>query len=190
MPEQHSPKSWRYRLRLSMRALIVLILLISCGFGWIVHGAKVQRDSVAAIERVGGQVMYDWEWKNGEFIGNEEPWAPNWLVDRIGVDYFGHVVRVSIDVFDVYMMNLDEKRRFDAALVPPYERRIDVALVQVGRLRRLEELDLNGLEVTDAGLAHLGGLTSLHTLVLRSTKVTDAGVKELQRALPNLRIVR
>ena len=44
--------------------------------------------------------MYDWQWKNGDFDPLGEPWAPKWLVDRIGVDYFGHVVRVSTDPFN------------------------------------------------------------------------------------------
>jgi hypothetical protein len=44
--------------------------------------------------------------------------------------------------------------------------------------------------VTDKGLLVLKGLTALRLLDLTNTKVTDAGVKELQKALPELEIVR
>jgi hypothetical protein len=37
-------------------------------------------------------------------------------------------------------------------------------MVQVGRLDRLVNLNLNQSEVTDASLAHLKGLTNLHGL--------------------------
>jgi hypothetical protein len=44
--------------------------------------------------------------------------------------------------------------------------------------------------VTDAGLESLKGLTQLHELYLWGPKITDAGVKDLQKALPNCKIVR
>jgi hypothetical protein len=43
-------------------------------------------------------------------------------------------------------------------------------------------------QVTDAGLVHLKRLTNLSELNLTSTHVTDAGAKELQQALPKLKI--
>jgi hypothetical protein len=39
-------------------------------------------------------------------------------------------------------------------------------------------------------LVHLKGLTGLRKLDLRHTKVTPAGVRDLQKALPALEIVR
>jgi hypothetical protein len=59
-------------------------------------------------------------------------------------------------------------------------------------LSNLEELDLGGTLVTDAGVKHLTGLTNLRRIVLRSVlynkRVTRKGIGELQRALPDLRI--
>ena len=57
-------------------------------------------------------------------------------------------------------------------------------------LTSLQNLNLGGTNVTDAGLAHLKGLTDLQNLHLGNTKVTDAGVKELQQALPKAKITR
>jgi hypothetical protein len=92
-PKPLSRPWWNY-VRFSLRALIVLVLLIGAGLGWLVRSAHVQRDAVAAIRRAGGSVSYDWEWNNGKSVPGGKPWAPKWLVDLIGVDYFAHVTSV------------------------------------------------------------------------------------------------
>ena len=57
-------------------------------------------------------------------------------------------------------------------------------------MTKLQELTLSQSKVTDAGLAHLKGLTNLQAIYLGDSKVTDAGVKELQEALPKVKISR
>jgi hypothetical protein len=85
----------RRYLRLSVRALIVLVLVIGGGLGWFVHSVRIQRDAVAAIRKAGGLVWYDWQANAaGKTLPTGRPWAPNWLVDALGVDYFGYVVIV------------------------------------------------------------------------------------------------
>src|SRR6516165_8790615 len=84
-----SPRSWRRFLRFGVRGLIVLVLVIGAGLGWIVRQAHIQRDAVAAIKHAGGSVKYDWE-----YVSKGNPWAPRWLVDWLGVDFFGHVTEV------------------------------------------------------------------------------------------------
>ena len=37
-----------------MRGLIVFVIVIGAGLGWIVHQAHVQRDAVEAIKKAGG----------------------------------------------------------------------------------------------------------------------------------------
>jgi Leucine Rich Repeat (LRR) protein len=66
----------------------------------------------------------------------------------------------------------------------------DAGLIHLSNLSNISKLNLMGIRVTDAGLAHLKGLKKLSYLNLKSTQVTDAGVKELQQALPSLKIVR
>ena len=70
MPDQANAvsRSWRRYLRFSVRGLIVLVLVIGAGMGWIVRSARIQREAVAAIVNDRGGVLYDWEWSNGEFI--------------------------------------------------------------------------------------------------------------------------
>ena len=147
---------WRY-LRLSLRSLFALILMIGGWLGWIVSSAWIQREAVAAIERDGGKVLYDWQSKNGHPLPGATPWAPRWMVDRMGVDYFGHVVSASLSTHAT-----------------------EEVLIHVGRLGHLRELYLMGLPVTDEGLAHLKGLADLRILDLTGARVSNDGLMSLE----------
>jgi hypothetical protein len=144
---------------------MILVLLLGGGIGWIVRGVRIQREAVAAIEAAGGRVVYDWQWKRGRRVPGARPWAPGWLVDHLGVDFFGSVIQVFLD-----------------------DRGTDLELSHVGRLRRLEILDLRSSDVTDAGLGRLGALTRLRQLYLDDTQVTDAGLHHLE-GLTNLEVL-
>jgi hypothetical protein len=85
---------WRTYLRFRVRGLIVFVLVMGAWLGWTVRGARIQREAVAAIEKAGGSVCYDWQLRNRSGIPVGGPWAPRSLVDLIGVEYFGHVVAV------------------------------------------------------------------------------------------------
>ena len=111
---------WQEFLRFSVRGLIVLVLLIGTGLGWLVR-TQIQREAVAAIENSHGSVKYSWEWRNGKSIFGGKPWAPGWLVDRLGVDYFGHVTSVGIGSMSTAS---------------------DAAIAHVGKLSRIEQLHL------------------------------------------------
>jgi internalin A len=176
MPEQLSPKTWRRRLRVSVRGLIGVVLIIGGGLGWLVNGARIQREAVAAIRRDGGVVSYDGDLKYGKWNGRSwqtdgRPGVPKWLVACLGVDYFDHVV--------------------SAWLGQPGS---TSALRHIGQFSQVEKLDLHGPFVTDAGLAHLKGLTNLSSLnigdrtgdctgnitLLGTAHVTDAGMPYLK----------
>ena len=75
MRDHPSPKSWRHLLRLSVRALMVLVLITGGGLGWVIHRARVQREAVAAILRAGGSVMYEHQLRP-RIRG--KPWWPSW----------------------------------------------------------------------------------------------------------------
>ena len=162
MNDQANPVSrpWRRFLRFSVRGLVVLALVIGGWLGWIARSARIQREAVAAIVKAGGTVSYDWEWTNGKSIAEGKPWAPRWLVDLIGVDYFAHVTYVAL---------------ISAAM------EADTAMAHIGRLTRLQHLNLAHSPVRDAGLANLEALRCLSYLNLAETQVTDAGMKHLRR---------
>ena len=116
------------------------------------------RDAVAAIRRAGGQVWYEWEYQDGRFYMGEFhcPW-PKWLVDHVGVDYLGNVIRVDLT-----------------------KRGSDADLAHVGNLCRLEDLLLIDSSVTDSGLAHLRRSTTLRSLFLAGTRISDSGLAHLK----------
>ena len=42
--------------------MIVLVLVTGGWLGWLIRSTTIQRAAVAAIERGGGYVAYDWEY--------------------------------------------------------------------------------------------------------------------------------
>jgi hypothetical protein len=190
LAEYESRRPRRY-LRFSLRGTIALILLLGALLGWLVRSAYIQRDAVAAIERAGGTVYYDWQWKNGTYIGSGQPWAPRWLVDFLGVDYFGHVSYVSVtltpDDVDLVMTQLACLTQLER-LSLAHSTVGDVRLARLRGLVEIEYLDLSSTRITDDGLVNLASLRKLSTLLLRRTYVTDAERKRLKQSLPRVAI--
>ncbi len=202
---------WTRFLRFSVRGLLVVVLVIGAGLGWLVRSARIQREAVEAIKNAGGSVCYNWEYSDGNVISGGNPWAPPWWVNLVGVDYFGHVslvvspsARVSAATIELVgpLSQLEELRLGHSAVADAglghlnglgkLKRLIltgtdvnDTALVHLKGLRELSALDLIGTGVTDAGLAHLKGLSNLSVLGLSYTKVSDRGLEHLS-GLKNL----
>lgn len=174
----------RRRLKLTLRSMMVLVLILGGGLGWFVHSVRVQREAVVAIERAGGNVIYDWDWewiptmdrpdpsilvlslrpppsRRGAW-GLPIPWIRT-LARLLGPDCVGTVKHVSFPG--------GERDRSTNAL-----------MAEVGRLRRLEELYLDSCKlVTDDGLAHLRNLSELRGLNLVNSGVRGSGLVHLKR---------
>jgi len=77
MPAEPVSRRRRRFLRISARGLVILVLVIGTGLGWIVRKAHVQRDAVAAIKNAGAIfVTYDWQHATGSKPTHGEPFAP------------------------------------------------------------------------------------------------------------------
>ncbi len=207
MPVGPIARSWQRYLRLSVRGLIVLVLVIGAGLGWLVHSARVQREAVAAIQRAEGTINYEWELSNGKYIQGARPCAPRWLVELIGIDYFGHVTVVELSVStkltDATIEQVGRLTRLAELVLiespfsdplrddtkgltnPGGSQVTDASLVHLKALSKLSSLTLNGSRFTDAGLVHLKGLSNLTSVDLRGTSMTDAGLQHLE-GLSNL----
>jgi internalin A len=154
----------RRRIGLSLRVLMVVVLLLGGGFGWLAYRARVQRQAVAAIEAAGGTVFYDWDYADEAPIlpGKKRPW-PNWLIKLVGPDYLGNVTFVHVQ-------DRDGAVKADDGL-----------MAQIGRLDRLEKiLVFQTRSVSDTGLAHLKGLTRLQTIHFGQTGITGRGMVNLK----------
>src|SRR5262245_57633080 len=93
--------------KLSVRGLMVLVLIAAAGLAHVTNQARTQQAAVAAIEKAGGEVYYDWErpvnalttglaWASPKQARShaDPPW-PKWFVRAVGIDYFGSADHVE-----------------------------------------------------------------------------------------------
>ena len=213
-PKPDSPKRKHRWYQFSLRALLIVTMVVAVGSGWLgrkIERKRIERDAIAGIEALGGSVWYDYQ--QGQF---SEPSGPGWLRGLLGDDFFGEVVKAHLVgnmIGDAGLANVKGLPRLETLeLSGAYVNEAgvakikdltelesldlsttnvtDVELANIKDLPRLRSLDLSSTNVTDPGLANLKGLNQLRVLKLKYTKVTDAGVKGLQQALPACRIDR
>jgi hypothetical protein len=153
MTVERSRKFWGPRL--SVRAMMLLVLALGVWLGWITYCARDQRDAVAAITRSGGYVVYDRDLQDPfrrQLAGLFER-----LEGLIGIDYLSHVSEIAFD-----------------------GRAIDADLIEIGRLSRLDRLSISSSPISDAGLKNLRGMTSLRQLFLHGTPISNDALVNLQ----------
>ena len=76
-PDNKPKRRWK---TVSLRGLLVLVLVIALWLGWIVQKVRQQREAVAALQKFGGFVHYNWEFVDGPVkvpYGNLI-WQPTW----------------------------------------------------------------------------------------------------------------
>lgn len=195
MPEK--PRS-RRRLAISLRAMIVVVLVVALVLGWKANKVREQRRAAQEIRKYGGFVHYDWEMVNGQPVAGRKPKAPGWLRRLVGDDYVQEIAWVSF-VYDAAGGKRKETvLRDDSALVLVKNltgvrtlllregQATDPAMVNLEGLAGLEQLYIwDAIEVGDAGVAHLAGLKNLKKIHLSKSKVTDAGLASLAK-LPSI----
>lgn len=199
----------RRRLSLSLRSLMILVLLLGGGLGWLVHRARVQREAVAAVLRAGGTVEYDLDGNGRRPVPAWWSWLrATWLVKGLGVDYFENVHRIRIDghvgVDDALMVHLGRLHLLEELQIGDGRSITDAGVARLCNARRLraismdfhgdigrgpgylkglpdlEELGLNISELADADLEQLSGMVGLKFLGLDGKRITDAGLAHLE----------
>jgi hypothetical protein len=172
-----------FRLRLSVRTLLVFVLVIGLALGLLarrVNQARQQSRAVAEIRGCGGSVEFDWQQSNEEDDPlnptrrpTPTPSGPAWLRRLVGDDYFQTVTAVdlsglmtsqrgcsSLEVA-VQMARSFPQLKF---LLLDCRGSCEDTLEAIGELNQLEKLIFWGNDVTDAGMAHLRRLTNLKKL--------------------------
>ena len=184
---EENPRKPRRWFQYSLRTLLILTTVVAALFAWWSDRGRQQRAAVAAIKVAGGNITYDFEAQN---FSAPRRW-PVWLVNRLGVDYFAHVVMVHFGASGA--TNNDLKRLGSLVglrSLDLHETSVTDAGLEQLSLTALQFLDLRHTKVTDAGLEQLKELRTLQYLSLGGTRVTDVGVAGLQAALPNCKIDR
>src|SRR5262245_61194256 len=99
---------WRRLFQFSLSSLLILTTICAALIAWWLYKAQQQRQAVAALEKVGANVEYDTTLR---WIGGTKglPKWPQWLLDRIGVDFFARVQTLDLiktQVTDADLKNL------------------------------------------------------------------------------------
>ena len=220
-PNAAQPKPRRRWSQYSLRTLLIFVTLAGFGFGWFglkVREARQQQAAVAAIEKAGGVVWYDYEYD--QRVRDAVLPGPAWLHALLGDDLFRSVFVVTMypdestrSLTDADLEHFEGFARV-VSLALGVTQITDAGLKHLGALNQLEflsventritndglrhlrqltqlrQLSLNGTRVTDAGLDYLQGLVHLEVLDVQGTHVTAEGVAKLQKALPNCEITR
>ena len=176
--------------------MFVVISMLAVWLGLHLHSARLQEQSVDAVQESGGEVRYDYQYPEGRYGRDDVDYlatspVPQWLLDWLGVDFCHDVVEV--DVHRNYG-NGRENRNADDVLLGrlhgfPELRRLelvhcgitDEGLRRLPILASLETLDLSYSSVTDDGMPYLGRLKSLKSLELGHTRVNGRGFHRLSR---------
>jgi hypothetical protein len=188
-PSPPLPRWWkRLPVRLSLRALMILVLVIGGGLGWKANRARTQLWSVEAIRSSKGSVFYDFQYTGDEvspqpFTRNKEPSAPKWLRNALGDEYFQEVTRVDLsgamsDDAVAAIQKLDHL----VTLVIRDASKFGGNFTALVSLPRLRDVALTGPQIDDMVLAQLAKIPRLRGLTLSNTSLTDAGLAHLSAA--------
>lgn len=182
------------RTRFSLKTLLISFTAAAVALGYFVGTAQQQKRAVAAIERLGGTVIYDYQYRHDQELDEKVINLFNappdvWYVNLLGRDFFHRVVGVHGYKLRYHNQSGPVYLSFGPSrLKTEFSENTDEALGSLRGLRSLLFLDLRRTSVTDAGLETLAILDGIASVTLFRTKVTDEGVRRLQEAMPDLEI--
>jgi hypothetical protein len=185
---------FRRRFQFSLRLLLVLVVVVALPCKWLaveMKQAREQRETVAAMEKLGHDLLYDWQFDElGRYTSVERQPGPVWLVGHLGTDFFQTVTHVYMHQGQTPLSGVAYLKDLkDVETLMLF--RANIAESDLGNLKRLNKLhvlNLRDSNVTDAGLENLKGLKQLKQLSLTGTKVTDAVLQHLKE-LTQLEVV-
>ena len=182
--------------------MFVLLTLACLWLGWQAKRARDQETAVAAIRGVGGEIEYTYQLvirfsKNGTF-DEVQPFAPAWLRNALGEDFFITVCRVSIQnrscgsffvesipvVTDETLKHLKKLAHLESLVIqatPLTESDVEI----IAKLSQLKHLSISGPQLSDAGIAHLARLPKLKSLSISGEQLSDETIIAL-RSFPQL----
>jgi hypothetical protein len=191
-------------LRFSLRAMLLLVVVIGAALSWTMHKVRQQAKAVAVLEGMGCNLGFENStlsyvpWMT-TLVGNDgirnvifldalnAPLTDTDLALASGLPHLRHLHLASTQVTDDGLANIQGLTELvELSLSSTHVGGQGLARLQ--ELEQLQWLDLDGTQVTDAELVHLRGLSKLATLSLKRTKVTDTGIRKLREALPNCSI--
>jgi len=174
---------FRRPLRYGLATLLLAVFTVAVVCSWLathMEQARRQRRAFAVLRTYPGIMRYDYQMQ----FNAKTPPVPQWLVEKLGQDFFADVRHVCLGRRGGDRLSDDE---FAAVAAMPRLEFLavggaavtDRGLESASELRELQHLSLSGTEISDAGLVHLRGLPKLERLYLVRTGVTGAGLAHL-----------
>jgi hypothetical protein len=193
----------RFRLRFSLRTLMIGVTLVCVVAGWFAHWIRssiLQRKAVAVIRGSGGYVTYHYELQprtptSAEHAFPDElaPSGPKRLRNLLGIDFFDNVSFVggfrAHDGDTVVLRDLPALR----ALYVDGTKLTTIGLEPITRLDRLTRLDLVSCRFRPYEWGFLSSFVDLEELQISAPdpslpghEITDTLIEQVRR-LPHLR---
>jgi hypothetical protein len=183
------PKPKRRWYQFSMRTLLLVMLVLPTGVGWIGVRLNRARENWAAIateQAALEKAVTQNKNLNGHIfvkLARDKPWLDS-LFNDPGEDWYCHFVGGST-LGDAGLEHLKALPRLQNLWLRG-TKVTDAGLKHLERLPHLRRLELDDTGVTDAGLEHLEGLTNIECLVLGGGNFSDTGLEHL-KGMTNLK---
>ena len=173
-----------HRLRISLRAILILFALVCVLAAVASNGARRQQRAVKWIREQGGSVTYDdayFDLKSGTII-EKKLLTPKWLRELIGSDYFYSVA--SVDLASRNLTDISPLGNLPAVIL------LDLSSNQISDIRPLEQIEqLQTLKLSDNQLKdcnQLYRLGDVRFLTISGNPLDAASIEEWRawRRLP------
>ena len=170
------PVAKRRWFRFSLRMLLVAVTVLCVWLGFKVNAARREKESVEAIRKIGGLIMFDYQvvpmanGKPDDFTANAALPGPDWLRTLIGEEYLRKVAFVQLKGRpQVTTSDLAELAKLSAlrrlTLIANYKRHYDEAdFEMLSQLNSLTHLEFNEGVINENGFASLLNLKHLRIL--------------------------
>ena len=196
--EPQQPVPTRRRYQFSLRAVFAMTIVVSLllgGFVYVRNQARRQAEAVATIERH-GFVEYDFAFRRnaeGRYtrVPRAESGIPQWMLKRVGRDFFHEVVQVYVDLESGDSTSASELWNAVGQLEDIEELHVELGrqdefdLNHISGLGRLRHLSVTNGSFCRGSVSVLEQLPSLEELTLSETVASDPLLSSLSR-IPHL----
>lgn len=182
--EKRPKRRW---LQFSVRTVLLLVAVLCVWLGYRVHASRQRAEAIAHIEKLGGQIYYDYQVKldsDGDpYLVPLTPYPyPEWAKPLTEVLFPPRVWSVGLHSIPLSDDDIPFIAGFDGlhTAVLAGTGITDAGLAELSRLSELRNLTLQRTNVTDEGVASVARMRNLRQLDLSETAVTDKGLAKLK----------
>ncbi len=174
-------------LQFSVRTALLLVAVLCVWLGYRVHVSRQRAEAIAHIEKLGGQIHYDyqvkWDAEGSSYLVPKTPYPyPEWARPLTEVLFPPRVWSVGLHGIPLTDDDVEFITRFDGlhTAILAGTGITDAELAKLSQLSEVETLTLQRTNVTDDGMQFVAQMPNLRQLDLSETVVTDEGLAKLK----------